>query len=185
VAEVTTLQRVEALLLDAASQLRKVDVAARRNYVSALLLLKRSSDVFDEARSRVHARELARTGDEAEATEAAGDPDEYTEDVFVPPESSWPLLLGSTRMVGEALNGALGGLENYNIDLAGVLTHIDFNRTPGGARLGDDTLTGLVRTFNEVSLRDADLEFPGLIGDAYESLLAALAGAAGVNSGAM
>jgi type I restriction-modification system DNA methylase subunit len=115
-AEVTTLRRVEELLVEAASQLRKVDAAARRNYVSALLLLKWSSDVFTEAGARVHARELARTGDEAEAAEAAGDPDEYTEEVFVPPESSWPRLLGSTRMVGKAL-------------------------------------TGLVRTFDEVSLR--------------------------------
>src|SRR5690606_30181842 len=163
-AEVTPLHQVKGLLLDAASQLGKVDVAARRNYVSALLLLKRSSDVFAEASARVHARELARTGDEAEAAEAAGDPDEYTEEVFVPPESSWQRLLGSTRVVGEVLNGALGGLEKYNADLAGILTHIDFNRTPGGARLNDETLTGLIRTFDRVSLRDADLEFPGLIG---------------------
>lgn len=185
VAEVTTLRQVEALLLDAASQLGKIDVAARRNYVSALLLLKRSSDVFDEARARVRAREFARTGDEAEAAEAAGDPDEYTEEIFVPPESSWSRLLGSTRMVGRALNDALKGLEDCNADLAGVLTHIDFNRSPGGARPGDETLTGLIRTFNEVSLRDADLEFPELIGDAYESFLATLAGSAGFNSGDM
>lgn len=184
-AEVTTLHQVKELLLDAASQLGKVDVAARRNYVSALLLLKRSSDVFAEASARVHARELARTGDEAEAAEAAGDPDEYTEEVFVPPESSWQRLLGSTRVVGEVLNGALGGLEKYNADLAGILTHIDFNRTPGGARLNDETLTGLIRTFDRVSLRDADLEFPGLIGEAYEALLAELAGSAGLNSGDM
>lgn len=84
VAQVTTLHQVRSLLLDAASRLGKIDVAARRNYVSALLLLKRSSDAFDEARARVYGRELARTGDEA-AADAADDPDAYIDEIFVPP----------------------------------------------------------------------------------------------------
>ncbi|MEU6749205.1 class I SAM-dependent DNA methyltransferase [Spirillospora sp. NPDC046719] len=182
---VTTLRQVESLVSEAAERLGKIDVAARRNYVSALLLLKRCSDVFDESRSRVHARELARTGDAAEAAEAAADPDEYTDVIFVPPESSWPRLLGVTNMVGPALNGALQGLEKYNPDLANVLSHIDFNRDTGGARLRDAMLTDLIRLFNDVSLRNADLEFPELIGDAYERLLAMFAGSAGAKSGDM
>ena len=53
--------------------------------------------------------------------------------MFVPPESSWQRLLGSTRVVGEVLNGALGDLGKYNADLAGILTHIDFNGPRRGA----------------------------------------------------
>jgi type I restriction enzyme M protein len=183
--QVTTLHQVEALLLAAASRFGKIDVATRRNYVFVLLLLKRSWDVFDDARNRVHARELARTGDEEEAREAADDPDEYTDEIFVPKDSVWPGLLARTSMVGNALNQALRGLEEHNADLTGVLTHIDFNRTPGGARPDDRTLIDLIRTFDNFSLRDADVEYPGLIGDAYESLLTVFAGAAGFDSGDM
>ncbi len=169
---VTTLHQVRSLILDAAAQLKKIDVAASRNYVSALLLLKRSSDVFDEASARVYDRELARTGDDAEAVKAVSDPEEYTDVIFVPPESAWSGLLGVTSQVGNALHEALKGLEKYNSDLAGVLSHIDFNKSLGGTRFRDEALTSLIRRFDEVSLRDADLEFPGLVGDAYESLLA-------------
>ncbi|NVI86043.1 class I SAM-dependent DNA methyltransferase [Actinomadura sp. BRA 177] len=182
---VTTLHQVRSLILDAAAQLKKIDVAASRNYVSALLLLKRSSDVFDEASARVYDRELARTGDDAEAVKAAGDPEEYTDVIFVPPESAWSGLLGVTSQVGNALHEALKGLEKYNSDLAGVLSHIDFNKSLGGTRFRDEALTSLIRRFDEVSLRDADLEFPGLVGDAYESLLATFAGFSGFKSGDM
>jgi type I restriction enzyme M protein len=181
--ERVTLRRLEQLLVDAAELLGKMDVAAKRNYVFALLLLKRCSDAFDEARERVYAAELARTGSEHEAAEIADDPDEYTTHVFVPEVSGWAGLATVHRLVGNRLNDALKGLETYNADLAGALGHIDFNRAPGGERPDDPTLVALVRMLSGVSLRDEDLEFPDLIGSVYESVLRRFADTAGTSSG--
>jgi len=178
-----TLRRLEQLLLDAADLLGKMDVTAKRNYVFALLLLKRCSDAFDEAWERVRSDELARAGSEEEAEDLAEDPDEYTTHVFVPPVSRWAGLLAQTQRVGNRLNEALSGLEMYNADLAGALSHIDFNRAPGGERPDDPTLVALVRMLSDVPLGYDDLEFPDLIGSVYESVLRLFAEQTGSSSG--
>lgn len=178
-----TLRQLEQLLLDAAELLGKMDVTAKRNYVFALLLLKRCSDAYDEARESIYAHELARTGSEQAAKELADDPDEYTTHVVVPAVSRWGGLVSENRLMGNRLNAALKGLEEYNTDLAGSLGHIDFNKAPGGERPDDSTLVALVRMLSDVSLRDEDLEFPDLIGSVYESVLRRFADKAGTSSG--
>jgi type I restriction enzyme M protein len=178
-----TLRQLEQLLLDAAELLGKMDVTAKRNYVFALLLLKRCSDAFDEARETVYAEELSRTGSERAAEELADDPDEYTTHVFVPAVSRWTGLVTQTNRLGNRLNDALKGLEEFNTDLAGSLSHIDFNKAPGGERPDDATLVALVRMLSDVRLRDEDLEFPDLIGAVYESVLRQFADQTGSSSG--
>lgn len=166
-----TLPQLENLLLEAANGLGKLDVSAKRNYVFALLLLKRCSDAFEQAWRRAYDAELARTRDPAEATEAADDPETYGTEVFIPPESRWASLAGRSMGMGGHLNAALHGLEKNNEDLDGVLRHIDFNRAPDGAQLKNAALVELVRLFSGIRLRDEDLEFPDLIGLAYEKVL--------------
>ncbi|GAA2606678.1 class I SAM-dependent DNA methyltransferase [Actinomadura fulvescens] len=178
-----TLHQLDQLLMDTAELLGKMDITAKRNFVFALLLLKRSSDAFAEAAERVRADELALGSTEEEARAAADDPELYTEHVFVPPEARWTSLAALTKMVGNKLNEALTALERHNMDLAGVLRHVDFNKAPGGERLTDGTLVQMIRLLSQVRLGDQDLEFPDLIGTAYESTLRRFADASGSGSG--
>ncbi|MFF3439613.1 N-6 DNA methylase [Streptosporangium sp. NPDC002721] len=170
-----TLVQLENLLLEAANGLGKLDISAKRNYVFALLLIKRCSDVFERSWQDQYDAELARSNDPGEATEAADDPEAYGTEVFVPPDSRWAKLVARSTKMGGHLNAALHGLERHNEDLDGVLRHVDFNQAPDGTQLKDSTLVELVRLFARLRLADEDLEFPDLIGLAYEKVLRAFA----------
>lgn len=77
--------------------------------------------------------------------------------------------------IGDHLNKALAALEDYNLDkLEGVLkNNINFNRTIGknNKQISDEDLRELIRHFNKISLIDENLEFPDLMGAAYEYLI--------------
>jgi len=104
----------------------------------------------------------------------------------VPKESRWPYLRDEVHQrVGDAINIALGELERANsATLGGVLDHIDFNRQVGGRpRLNDHTMRNLIQHFGKIPLRDQDLEFPDMLGAAYEYLIKFFADSAGKKGG--
>ena len=58
--------------------------------------------------------------------------------------------------VGDSLDKALGGLEDENASLDGVLSHIDFYRRVGNARVLDSKVRDLIRHFSKDRLRTED-----------------------------
>jgi type I restriction enzyme M protein len=88
--------------------------------------------------------------------------------------------------IGDHLNKALAALEDANLDkLDGVLKSINFNRSIGknNKQITDEDLRELIREFNKKNLTDDNLEFPDLMGAAYEYLIKYFADSAGKKAG--
>jgi type I restriction enzyme M protein len=129
-------------------------------------------------------------------------------DFFVPLEARWKRLDGDPEFytdeqgkqqacnyikdlqeeIGDHLNIALAKLETSNLDkLEGVFNqdNINFNKTFGknSKQISDEDLRELIRHFNKKNLRDDNLEFPDLMGAAYEYLIKHFADSAGKKAG--
>lgn len=88
--------------------------------------------------------------------------------------------------IGNHLNIALAALKDANLDkLEGVLKSINFNRSIGknSKQITDEDLRELIREFNKKTLTDDNLEFPDLMGAAYEYLIKYFADSAGKKAG--
>lgn len=189
-----SLSRLESFLKAQCDRLRtSMDAAEYKNYIIALLFLKRINDQFEIDRTALKDT-LKKQYPEADDTDIENEldiPEKYI--CYVPPKARWDFLQNPIDDEGEiisyadAITTALAEVEKSNSALlSGVLSKTKFNElnTKGERILDEETLHALLKDFNDFpKLQDGNFEFPDLLGAAYEYLIKFFAESAGKKAG--
>ena len=165
-----------------------LDASEYKDYIIAMLFLKRVNDLFDVAQIT---REKNLKAQHPNITQAQLDRELEIENAteyefFVPADARWKDLQMLTENIGDGLTVALNSIENSRKEiLEGVLSGTKFNalKSNGDKLLTDEVLKELIDNFNEIELKDENFEFPDLLGAAYEFLIKHFAESAGKKGG--
>ena len=189
-----SLSRLESFLKAQCDRLRtSMDAAEYKNYIIALLFLKRINDQFEIDRIALKdaLRKQYPDADEADIESELDKPAKYN--CYVPALARWKHVLhplneqGEEVSYGDAITTALAEVEKSNAALlSGVLSKTKFNElnTKGERILDDETLRDILKEFNDFpKLQDENFEFPDLLGAAYEYLIKFFAESAGKKAG--
>lgn len=189
-----SLSRLETFLKAECDRLRtSMDASEYKNYLIALLFLKRINDQFDIDRKKLE-DDLKKEFPDANAEDIENEldvPEKYN--CYVPKLARWKFLLAPVNeqdeeiSYGDAITTALKEVEISNAALlSGVLSKTKFNElnTKGERILDEETLRDLLKDFNDFpALKDENFEFPDLLGAAYEYLIKFFAESAGKKAG--
>ena len=189
-----SLSRLESFLKAQCDRLRtSMDAAEYKNYIIALLFLKRINDQFEIDRIALK-ESLRKQYPDADDNDIANEldiPEKYN--CYVPEKARWEFVLNPTDDEGaiisyaDAITTALAEVEKSNSALlSGVLSKTKFNElnTKGERILDEETLRALLNDFNDFpKLQDENFEFPDLLGAAYEYLIKFFAESAGKKAG--
>ncbi|MBR1991241.1 MAG: N-6 DNA methylase [Bacteroidales bacterium] len=189
-----SLSRLESFLKAQCDRLRtSMDAAEYKNYIIALLFLKRINDQFeiDRIALKDELKKQYPNAAEADIEAELNIPEKYI--CYVPDKARWKFVLnpvddeGETISYADAITTALAEVEKSNSALlSGVLSKTKFNElnTKGERVLDEETLSALLKDFNDFpKLQDENFEFPDLLGAAYEYLIKFFAESAGKKAG--
>ena len=190
-----SLSRLESFLKAQCDRLRtSMDAAEYKNYIIALLFLKRINDQFEIDRQLLkdELKKQYPSANETDIEEELDHPEKYN--CYVPLLARWKYLLHPVNekneelSYGDAITTALSEVEKTNSALlSGVLSKTKFNElnTKGERILDEETLRDILRDFsNDIpKLQDENFEFPDLLGAAYEYLIKFFAESAGKKAG--
>ncbi|MBR4214033.1 MAG: SAM-dependent DNA methyltransferase, partial [Bacteroidales bacterium] len=189
-----SLSRLQSFLKSQCDRLRtSMDAAEYKNYIIALLFLKRINDQFEIDRQTEKEKLLKQypDADDSDIEAELEVPAKYG--CYVPEKARWKFVLNPINDDGEgisyadAITTALTEVEKSNSALlSGVLSKTKFNElnTKGERILDEETLEALLKEFNSFpKLQDANFEFPDLLGAAYEYLIKFFAESAGKKAG--
>lgn len=189
-----SLSRLESFLKAQCDRLRtSMDAAEYKNYIIALLFLKRINDQFEIDRLKLKDELLKQypDADEADIEAELDIPEKYI--CYVPDKARWKFVLNpvddecESVSYADAITTALAEVEKSNSALlSGVLSKTKFNElnTKGERVLDEETLDALLKDFDRFpKLQDENFEFPDLLGAAYEYLIKFFAESAGKKAG--
>lgn len=189
-----SLSRLQSFLKAQCDRLRaSLDASEYKNYIIALLFLKRINDQFEIDRLKLRDELKSQFPDalDADIDDELNVAEKYN--CYVPPLARWKHLLnpvdenGEEISYGDAITIALAEVEKSNSALlSGVLSKTKFNElnTKGERILDDSTLSDILKEFNDFpKLQDENFEFPDLLGAAYEYLIKFFAEGAGKKAG--
>ena len=157
--EKLTLEKLKNHLWKSADILRSsLDPDQYRQPIMAILFLKRLNDTFEENVER-----LVKEGQTRKKAEQ-----KFRHQFYVPESARWSILADTSSNIGETIDKVCREIEEEIPKLQGVLSIIRYNEK---ATYPDNVLRKLIAHFNELSLRNENLEKEDIFGDAYEYLL--------------
>ena len=158
-ADKITLEALKSHLWKAADILRgSLDAQEYRQPVMTILFLKRLNDLFEE-----NVEKLVKEGNSQKKAEQ-----KFRHKFFVPETARWNVLADAPSNLGEIIDNVCRDIEKEVSKLEGVLTNTKYNDK---RKYPDDKLRKLIAHFNELSLKNQNLEKDDIFGDAYEYLL--------------
>ena len=157
--EKLTLEKLKAHIWKAADILRgSLDAQEYRQPVMTVLFLKRLNDTFEENVER-----LVKEGQTRKKAEQ-----KFRHKFYVPETARWSILADASSNIGETMDTVCREIEEAVPKLRDVLSYLKYNDKK---KYPDNKLRQLIAHFNELSLRNENLEKEDIFGDAYEYLL--------------